>query len=257
MEWSKAKSLLILLMLAVNIYLGVSIYTQIRAEAVQEAQMVRDACALLVQQGIEFDESLLSDLPRGLQSWTWVRDIEAEHQAALRLLGECREERSGGGIYTYTGVDSAVTFRSGGYIELVPAEGDMPDLAALLTPQGEDSRLSLHSVEGGFEQRFDGYPIWSARVGTAEGESPSGTWIFGNTPQPGEESLSRARLILAAGRLLERSGCRRLDSAACVYILSSLQNGDIRLVPALVLKSGDTEICMNALTGEDAALLQK
>ena len=47
MEWSKAKTLLILLMLAVNLYLGINIYTQLRARTVEEAGMARDACALL------------------------------------------------------------------------------------------------------------------------------------------------------------------------------------------------------------------
>jgi len=52
MEWSKAKSLLILLMLAVNLYLGINIYTQVHDEISQEKEMILDACAILRQRDI-------------------------------------------------------------------------------------------------------------------------------------------------------------------------------------------------------------
>ena len=257
MEWSKAKSLLILLMLAVNIYLGVNIYTQLRAEAVQEEEMVRDACTILKQQGITVAEEVSEALPFGLQSHTWVRDIEAERQAALRLLGECHEDQPGGGIYTYNGTEGAITFRSGGYVELLENDGADLDLKRLLLPQGEESRLTLMQQDGGFALCFDGYAVLGAGVGKGEGETWSGTWIFASASQPGEESLSRAQLILSAGRLLEKSGYTELKGITCVYLLTSLQSGDIRLLPALLLDTGSEQLCMNALTGEAALLPQK
>lgn len=257
MEWSKAKSLLILLMLAVNIYLGVNIYTQLRAEAVQEEEMIRDACTVLRQQGIQVEEELFYDLSSGLQSQTWVRDTQAERQATLRLLGECREDQPGGGIYTYTGTDGAITFRSGGYVELLENDGADLDPKALLLPQGEEGRLTLMQQDGSFTLCLDGYAVLGAGVGKGEGESWSGTWIFASASQPGEESLSRAQLILSAGQLLEKSGYTELKDITCVYLLTSLQSGDIRLVPALLLETGSEQLCMNALTGEAALLPQK
>ena len=117
--------------------------------------------------------------------------------------------------------------------------------------------LTLMQQDGGFALCFDGYAVLGAGVGKGEGETWSGTWIFASASQPGEESLSRAQLILSAGRLLEKSGYTELKGITCVYLLTSLQSGDIRLLPALLLDTGSEQLCMNALTGEAALLPQK
>lgn len=255
MEWSKAKSLLILLMLAVNIFLGVNIYTQIQAGQVQEVNMTKDACALLEKRGIEVSEDSLLDLPVRMQSWTWVRDTAAEQQAAERLLGTCTAESPGGGIYAYAGSGGTVIFRSGGYVELQPAKGETAlDPAALLAPQGENTRLMMESSDGGYLLKLDGYAVSGALVSEGEDGAWSGTWIFAAVREAGDESLSRAKLILSAAQLLENYGLRSIERIECVYVLSALQNGDIRLVPIWQIESGETILRLNTLTGAELVM---
>jgi len=254
MEWSKAKSLLILLMLAVNLYLGINIYTQVHDEISQEKEMILDACAILRQRDIEIDEGLLLSLPSVLQSRTWVRDPAAEQHAAMRLLGECSEERPGGGIYVYTGQGGSVIFRSGGYVEVQPAEvGGAPDLSAFLRPLDEEGSLTMHEAEGGYVLRLDGCDITGAQVLRGEGTAWSGTWIFAAEARPGDRSLPLAKLILTAGHLLESRGIHEVTDVRCVYTLTALQSGDIRLVPALYFEGEGGVLGLNAITGAELA----
>ena len=254
MEWSKAKSLLILLMLAVNLYLGINIYTQVQSRNHQERQMTEDACTLLEVRGFSFEEADLMALPSGLESWTWVRDPKAEQAAAGRLLGTCSEERPGGGIYAYTGESGTVIFRSGGYVEVQSAEGAAPDLAALLAPQGEGTRLTMEERDGQYVLLLDGYTIEGAGISRGEGEAWTGSWIFSAAAQRSEESLSRAKLLLAAAQIMESRGLYTIEEVSCVYALTSLQNGDIRLVPALVLQADGETLCISMITGAELSV---
>lgn len=252
MEWSKAKSLLILLMLAVNLYLGINIYTQVRARANQEEEMVLAACDILRQRGIEFDEEAVLALPSGLQSWTWVRDPEAERRAAVRLLGECTEERPGGGIYVYSSAAGKVIFRSGGYVELQPAEGgDVQGPGQLLELEGENSRLGVQAAEDSYTLSFDGHQITGAQMVRGEDMAWSGTWIFAAAPERGEQSLPMAKLLLSVSQLLETQGIRTIDHISGAYAITSLQSGDIRLVPVLLVEADGRSFCLSAITGTE------
>ncbi len=251
MEWSKAKSLLILLMLAVNLYLGINIYTQVRAQSLREQQMVEDACTILEQRGFSFDAEAVMALPSGLESWTWVRDPEAEKAAALRLLDTCTEDRPGGGIYAYTGEGGTVIFRSSGYVEVQPSEGTAFDLLPFLAPQGEGSRLTMEQKEEEYLLFLDGYAIEGAHVSRGDGEAWIGSWIFAAAPQSSGESLSRAGVLLAAAQILESRGLYTVDEISCIYALTSLQNGDIRLVPALVVEADGEVLCISMITGTE------
>ena len=251
MEWSKAKSLLILLMLAVNLYLGINIYTQIQAQNRQERQMMEDACEILEQRGLYFDREAFMALPSGLESRIWIRDLQAEKEAAFRLLGEYTEDRPGGGIYAYEGENGTVIFRSGGYVEVQPVNGASLDLAALLLPQGEESRLTMVEHEGQYTLALDGYAVEGAYMGRGEGESWSGNWIFTTESQSSGEALSRAKLILAASQILESRGIYTVRDVSCIYVMTSLQNGDVHLVPALVLEGEDETLFISMITGSE------
>ena len=251
MEWSKAKSLLILLMVAVNLYLGINIYTQLQAQSSQERQMVEDACAILEQRGFIFEREAFLELPAELESWTWARDLSAEREAAQRLLGRCSEECPGGGIYTYSGGGGKVTFRSGGYAEVQPAGKENLDLSVLLKPQGEENRLTMAENDGQYALHLDGYAVEGAVMSRGEGETWSGSWIFAVQPQSGGKSLSRAQLILTAANLLESRGVYTLEQMSCVYTLTALQNGDVHLIPVLVLEADGEMLCISMITGAE------
>ena len=251
MEWSKAKSLLILLMLAVNLYLGINIYTQIQAQNRQERQMMEDACDILEQRGFTFDREAFMEVPSELESWTWIRDPEAESAAALRLLGEYTEERLGGGIYAYEGEAATVIFRIGGYVEVQPNGMAALDLSALLLPQGEENRLTMVESDAQYALFLDGYAIEGARMGHGEGEAWSGSWIFAEASQSSGESLSRAKLILAAAEILKSKGIYTIEEVSCIYVLTSLQNGDVHLVPALVLGADGETFFVSMITGTE------
>ena len=52
MEWGKAKSILIALMLAVNILLGVNIGVQLYERHKSQNETARMACQILLEQGV-------------------------------------------------------------------------------------------------------------------------------------------------------------------------------------------------------------
>lgn len=250
MEWSKAKTLLILLMLAVDLYLGVNIYTQLHARAAEEAGMVRDACALLEAQGVAVDADLLLALPGDLRAYTFDRSTAAEQKAAEGLLGACTQTQRGGGIYVYEGQAGSVVFRSGGYMELQWAAGAGGDIGTLLTPRPENSRLEMAGAGESYTLRMDGLPVVGACVSRSHDDGWTGTWIFSGDPAAGDAALSRARLILTAGQLMRDNGRQRIDSVACVYVLTAQQSGDLRLTPAWQVTSGREQWLLSALTGQ-------
>lgn len=250
MEWSKAKTLLILLMLAVNLYLGINIYTQLRARTVEEAGMARDACAMLQARGFELDADAILDLPADLRAYTFARSMSAEQKAAGELLGDCAQTQMGGGIYVYDGAAGSVVFRSGGYVELQWTDGTAGDPGLLLAPREKDSRLEMACRDGVYTLRMDGLPVVGAAVSRSHDDTWTGTWVFSSEPAAGSEALPRARLILAAGDLLQENGKLRLESVECVYVLAALQNGDVRLTPAWKIGSGGESWLLSALTGQ-------
>ena len=87
MEWGKAKSILIALMLAVNILLGVNIGVQLYERHKSQNETARMACQILLEQGVTAGEDMLLTMPDAMIGYIYSRDTAVEEAAASALLG--------------------------------------------------------------------------------------------------------------------------------------------------------------------------
>ncbi|MBQ9966339.1 MAG: hypothetical protein IJO95_01730 [Clostridia bacterium] len=250
MNWSRAKTMLIMLLAAVNIYLAFNIHVQLHESAERETTMASEACDLLESRGFHIDRAVLLDLPETVASYVFERNEEAEANAAGVLLERMEESTPGGGIRTFVSENGAVTFRSGGFVEIIYDGMTEDQLAAFLDPgTGEGTGTELLSTEDGYGLSLNGIRIKGAKI-EKNASGYMGTWIFSSSGKTDGTSASRASLILNMGRLLGESGLASVDDAECIYVLSPQQNGSLRLVPAWQLSCGETILLMNAVTGE-------
>lgn len=252
MEWSKIKTILILLMLSVNIFLSINLYSQVSGSVREEHDMTEDSGAILESQGITFPENVFLDMPVSMTSYTFRRDTDAESRAAQGLLGQCEQVQQGGGIYQYSSSAGRVVFRSSGYIEIEWVSEEEPDLESLLMPEGDGADLSLKDEAGGYCLYMDGLKIIGAFVtqrDSDKGTFAEGVWVYGKKEQ-GAESRTRAELVLALGDMMRSLKLTGIDALQPSYILSPLQNGDIRLTPVWQVVCGDNVLYISALTGQ-------
>lgn len=247
MNWSRAKTMLILLLAAVNVYLAFNIFVQTRESRERESIMALEACDLLEERGFEIDREGIVSMPDRMESFVFERDDEAERQAAELLLGEAGQLSPGGGIKTFSSEKGSITFRSGGYVEVfldnIPAE----QLEEFLMPRtSENGYLTVDKKEYGLS--LNGIPVRGAEIQKIPA-GYVGTWIFSSVCQPDGASASKASLILSMGSLLENAGISSADRVECIYLLTAQQNGDIRLIPVWQLVCGNQTLYMNALSG--------
>ncbi|MEA4920379.1 MAG: hypothetical protein VB078_05635 [Clostridiaceae bacterium] len=252
MEWSKIKTILILLMLAVNIFLSINLYSQVSGSIREEHDMTEHSGEILKSHGFAFFEDAFLDMPVSMTSYTFRRDIEAEAKAAQGLLGECEQAQQGGGIYQYSSSKGKVIFRSSGYIELEWLSEDEPDIEALLMPGLNEDALSLKKETEGYSLYMDGLKIVGAFVSDRHSGKETfaeGVWVYGQKER-GAISRTRAELILALGDVMKKLNLTSIDALKSAYILSPLQNGDVRLTPVWLVVSGDELVYVSALTGQ-------
>ena len=117
MEWSKVKTILIVLLAVVNLLLGLNIAGQISAQRREETAALQSALTLLRKAGMQFDEQLFFDMPRAPAVLTGARSAAREGAVADALLRSHTVEEAGGGISIYTSRAGRVVFRSGGFFE--------------------------------------------------------------------------------------------------------------------------------------------
>lgn len=250
MNWSQAKTMLIMLLAAVNIYLAFNIYIQLQESTERETAMASEACDLLEDRGFEIERGALLDLPETVDSYVFERDEEAEAKAAETLLEDMNESTPGGGIRTFMSDSGSVTFRSGGFVEILYDEITEEQLAAFLDPVSSDgAETEVSSSEDGYSLLLNGIRVRGTRIEKNE-SGYMGTWIFSSSALVDGVSASRASLILNIGSLLEEQGLASVDGAECIYMLLPHQNGDLRLVPAWQLTCGEDTLLMSAVTGE-------
>lgn len=252
MEWGKAKSILIALMLAVNILLGVNIGVQLYERHKSQNETARMACQILLEQGVTAGEDMLLTMPDAMIGYIYSRDTAVEEAAASALLGDCLRQEPGGGIYTYTSQAGELTFRSGGYIELGWQGDDAPDMDGLLSHAGGPELRTVGTGEGEWMLYVGSIPVYGASV-SGEGGAYSGSWIFGKQSGTEQQSLSLPAMILAVGRVMQARGVEKIDSVDPAYILSAMQNGDVRLTPVWRVESGRQSFYISVLSGEETA----
>lgn len=250
MEWSKAKSILIILLLAANIYLGTNIALQLRERDMRQNDMIHSAWTIITEQGAEVDEELFSSVGTSMEAYTFSRDTDAERKAAETLLGTCALENPGGGIYKYTSDMGEMTFRSGGYTELVYDGEQSESLTSALNVACKDG-LETRENDKGYGLYMHGLPVVGAYISTGGGGDLSGNWIFGGLSASEVGGMDKASMILALGRALSQRMSGQVTALEEIYLLSPTQSGDIRLTPAWRVRQSSGVFYLSTVSGEE------
>ena len=126
MEWNRVKTILILTLLGVNLFLLGNLVNTIWRDRRIERQALDDAMTICRQQGIDVAEGAVA-LDSDDTVYVQERDYAQEEAAARALLGEdVTHTAAGGGVVTYAGDGGSASFRNGGYFEMRFAYSDMP-----------------------------------------------------------------------------------------------------------------------------------
>ena len=118
MDWKKAKTILLLVLLCTNLFMVCNLAWQVSRVKGQQRQAMNEALSLLRQEVGDFDEDLFRDLGTQPAVYRFERDRQKEEQIAQALLGDSQREDEGGGITQFRSQAGQLEFRSGGVVEL-------------------------------------------------------------------------------------------------------------------------------------------
>ena len=187
MNWSRAKTILIALLLAVDVFLLV-VYIS-RDNGVRRDEMIlrADVCNILSAQGISVDEQILPLDSMGIRPAVLQRKTDMQ-KAAVSFFGKVTEEKSGENII-YSGEGGSIMFSDDAFSlvyesgESVNSEEEAKALAKAVAGSFGVTKgireYSCRSDEGGYSigisQMFSGVPVFDCGIEVKV--SPSGSVI--------------------------------------------------------------------------------
>ena len=178
MEWQKLKNLIILILLVVNGFLLVLVWSRRQESARYERSALEQTVQVLQRGGIEVDLSAAAPAD-GLAPMSVERELDREEALARALLGKgaVQAENRGGGLYLYQGSDGELSVRAGGELSAKMADnpnqlvsGDLERHASgLLKRMGVDvERIGVTKEDEWtrvrFRQVWNGAPVFSCEV---------------------------------------------------------------------------------------------
>lgn len=269
MEWSKLKNIIILILLAANLFLLVMVNVQERGSVQYQEQAMTDMVSVLERNGIRLNrENIPMELD--LQPLTVERDQASESGLASALLGKCNSSDLGSGRYTYESDLGWAEFRSNGNFNFTFFDGTQAAVES-----GEEESHALETMEkigftgvsisreetGGrllltLRQTWQGLPVLSCQV-TLEYQNGCLRTIAGQrlmgTPQAGTD---KSELISAPTALLRFLNgitdlgdiCSEITAMTPGYQLTASADAT-RLIPVWCVTTDTGAYSLNTLTG--------
>lgn len=263
MKTSRLKNIIIVILALANACLLVLLVSRRVQERSVRGRAVTELVRLYAAHGVELPESLVPTRDVQPASVDPSRDLDAEAAFAAAILGSCKKEEVGGGIYRYAGAAGQCLLRSSGVVE-----------ATLDRPVG-DAEAFFESLFGDY-----GYAALSSDINAGSGKVvaarrlPSGAFVFN-----AELTLtfSRNHLIAVAGsfvpaaepevredgvdgitalvRFLDYSTasgevCTSVTDVRSGYLLQSTASVSQHLIPAWCVTTDVNSYYVNMLTGE-------
>ncbi len=213
MEWSKLKSIILILLVIVDLLLvGLALYLHAQTRH-QRLSAETDLIALFAQSDITLPASCLPKREPLLSPRATIRDTEAEERAAAALLGEITDSNLSGSIHSFTSETGTAVFSADGKFSFTLAPGALPVTGS--PARHASNQLRAMGIEGiqtessgeaetselVFTQTIEDLPIFSCTVTFGYDEtslvSCSGRCILGETPvRSGDTPLSTSTLLL-------------------------------------------------------------
>lgn len=269
MEWRKLKNLIILILLVVNGFLLVLVWSRWEESASYQWAALEQTVRVLKKNGIDVDLDAVGPAD-GLTPVSAERDLKRELQMAEGLLGESvRLYDEGGGLRRYLDDQGVLTVRVGGELSAeldgsAYGETDHPErrAAALLEKMGvKAEQVGLTQEEGRtrvrFRQVWNGAPVFSCEVefGYQDGslDSIHGTLLTaeGGTAEAGQ-ALTLPTALMRFSEEIAAAGdvCTAIHSMEPGYrgTVQSLSGG-MRLTPVWLVTTDTAKYYLDCVTG--------
>lgn len=276
MSWSKLKTIIILILLLLNLFLlGLVGFIRIRS-ARYAAAALSEAAAVLQLNGIQVETNALPSVME-LRTVTVARGLQPESVLAAALLGEdVQSHASGGGLYVYTSSLGEASFRSSGEFSVTfthPRPAAEGEHAVWVRSLLEGLGLDLWQVETtastvAASQSLNGAPLYSGGVlsvsqspisaifafdGDGRLQSVSGRLLMGPvTADPEDrEPLSVPTALISFFNFAMENGevCQAIRSMTPAYRASSISD-PTRLTPVWHITTDTGDYFLDAYTAE-------
>lgn len=254
MEWSRAKSVLLAVLLCANLFLAGNLAFQIVQGRAQQRQAMEDALRLLHQDLGEFDDGMLRQAAGRLPVLSFARSPEKELAAARALLGAGQSDTEGG-VSTFRSDQGQLIFRTGGELRLTlaagPPEQTVDFYRQLLEQAGFPMGHCLAWMEGEtaiFQQRLEsGVALYQYRLEcrrAGQGLEIQGRWLLKEQgTEAGDGAKGYQTALALRAYLLQQQIKSPPEAVEPVYRLRDLGNGQLMAWPGwLVTIQGDQHL---------------
>lgn len=274
MEWSKIKTIILIILAGTNlVLLSFVIRQDIQARSAQR-QARQEAISFLEKNGVAVEEDIVPQ-NMSLQPQRVERDRESEPELAQALLGSQVEERSlGGEVYRYHNGQGYIQFHADGTFQGEFVEGAFPvengnvqdysvEILKRLQFQGEIQKVTGDEKSDGditvvLRQVWNGIPLFDRQVTlTYRGGSlvsMTGGRRLTGAPQADESQqtmeVPTALIRFYHGLTAMGDVCSRINQITQGYVGASYSPGASALVPVWQIVTDTGTYLLDTISGE-------
>ncbi|MDD6877595.1 MAG: hypothetical protein PUD44_07415 [Clostridiaceae bacterium] len=252
MDWSRAKNIVIGMLVLVNLFLLATLGYLKYTEASNFRESVNGTVRVLKSRGIEVDESLIVKLRDDRRLCVVVRSRETEADVAAAFLGETELSGSGGSD-RYRSGSGTLSWLPGGIFS-ASFRADAASLREKLASLPLSDTASVSSDGGTLCQYIDGYPVFNCTVGYAFGTDGSCTLsgrVCLGEPQPASdaEPMGLCGVLIDYASIVSGLAIERIDAIDPGWVAQTLPGAGVRLVPVWRITGSGVVTYVNALDG--------
>lgn len=269
MNWARAKTILIAILLAIDIFLLVVYINRDNDVRLDEMAVRTEVCRILASQGIEVEESLIPLDSVNIRP-AILREAENKEKAARRLFGEISsEETSGslafsgdGGNIMFTNDVFSLVYESGESVESrEDAENLARKIASKLLISTDSKNFSSQTSDGGYTvkvpQVFSAVPVFNCgtefKISASGSVIASGKFIGkGSLAFSQGEVISTSALMLSFADGIKAEGLfpLKVSDITLGYTAKTPAAGRVGLSPTMELVTEKGTFYVDMQTGE-------
>jgi len=274
MDWSKAKNIIIGMLVIVNVFLLVVCWIAERGRLSVQETVVAETVSYLAERGTSIDAAIIPTETDACSTLLVARDFEAEKTLAETLIGGTELSRIGG-IVRFSSEDgsSSAMWRAGGLFEAsawisgaseYTGEAASHPAIAHLASVGFVSDDVKDAESGGLRQIVltqtqDGLPIFNAALtvtcGAQDAVYTAGRWCVGAVQAiSAADEMEVTGLLIRFVEQMRENGVSvyRIDGIRHGYIAQNIANSGVKLIPAWEIT---TPGAVNYISAVDGTLL--
>ncbi|MEA4824699.1 MAG: hypothetical protein VB111_11400 [Clostridiaceae bacterium] len=254
MDWSRAKNIVIGMLILVNLFLlGTLGYLKYTEEA-NFRESVEGTVRVLEARGIAIDESMITKIKDDRRMCVIVRSRDSEAAVAAAFLGATEVSGSGGND-RYRSESGTLSWLSGGMFDAA-FRADAVSLGELLAASGLPLTQTAAISDGGgtIYQRIDDLPVFNCALNYAfdgtGGCTLSGRVCLGG-PQPVDdtEPMGLCGVLIEYASIVSGLAIEHIDTIDSGWVAQALPGIGVRLVPVWRVVGSGVATYVNALDG--------